>query len=50
MVFEIIGKVVIYVLVTLTAGLLTDDTFNGAGIGWGAWLAGIGVFVWLILP
>ena len=50
MVFEIIGKVVLYMLVTLTVGLLIDDTWDGSKIGFGAWLAGIVVFVWLILP
>lgn len=50
MVFEIIGKVVLYVLATLTVGLLIDDTWDGSKIGMGAWIAGIVVFLWLIIP
>ena len=53
MVFEIIGKVVLYVIGTLFFGVCTsclDDIDDIGGLFLGAWLAGIVVFIWLILP
>lgn len=55
MVFEIIGKVVLYIIGTLLFGAFicaVDDDIgdNGLGVFVGAWLAGILVFIWLILP
>ena len=47
MVFEIIGKVMLYILVTLTAGLLIDNICGGTRSGFGPWLAGIVIFIWL---
>ena len=53
MVYEVIGKVALYIIVTLIFGAFTsaiDDMGANWGIFFGAWLAGIVVFVWLILP
>ena len=46
MVFEIIGKITLYIAGTLLVGSITE--FLGYGIFFGAWIASIFVFVCLI--
>ena len=52
MVFEIIGKITLYIIGTLLVGcfveFLDDYTDDSYGIFFGAWLASIFVFVFLI--
>jgi hypothetical protein len=53
MVYEIIGKVALYIIGTLLFGAFTsaiDDIADNRGIFFGAWIAGILVFLWMILP
>ena len=54
MVYEIIGKVVLYIIGTLLFGALTsaldDDMEDSRGIFFGAWIASIIVFLELIIP
>ena len=53
MVYEIIGKVALYVIGTLWFGAfinLLDDTGDNWSIFFGAWLASIIVFLELIIP
>ena len=53
MVYEVIGKVALYIIGTLLLGAITDaidDTENSWGIFFGAWFAGVLVFLWMILP
>ena len=54
MVYEVIGKVAVYIIGTLLFGALTsvldDDMGDNWGIFFGAWLAGIVVFLELIIP
>lgn len=54
MVYEVIGKVVLYIIGTLLFGALTsvldDDMEDSRGIFFGAWIAGIMVFLELIIP
>jgi hypothetical protein len=50
-VYEVIGKVVLYIIGTLLLGAFIsgiDDA--GDWIFCGAWLVGILVFLWIILP
>ena len=50
MVYEIIGKVVLYIIGTLLLGAFFSAIDDDMEIFHGAWLAGISVFLWLILP
>jgi hypothetical protein len=53
MVYEVIGKVALYIIGTLIFGAFTsaiDDMGDNWGIFFGAWLAGIVVFLELIIP
>jgi hypothetical protein len=53
MVYEVIGKVALYIIGTLLFGAFTsclDDIDNYDGIFLGAWLASIVVFLELIIP
>lgn len=53
MVYEIIGKVVVYIIGTLIFGAFTsflDDMDNSYSIFFGAWIASIIVFTELIIP
>ena len=53
MVYEIIGKVTLYIIGTLLFGAFADafDSINADyGMFVGAWIAGILVFSWMILP
>lgn len=53
MVYEIIGKTALYVIGTLFFGVVLDaidDVGDNWGIFFGAWLAGIVVFLELIIP
>lgn len=53
MVYEIIGKVVLYIIGTLLFGVFADsfDSIeNDYGMFVGAWIASIIVFLWMILP
>ena len=52
MVYEVIGKTTIYVIGTLIFGAFIsaiDDIADNWGIFFGAWLAGIAVFLELIV-
>lgn len=52
MVYEVIGKVALYIIGTLIFGAITDaidDTGNSWGIFFGAWIVGIVVFLELIV-
>lgn len=52
--YEVIGKVVLYIIGTLLLGAFSsaidDDMEDSRGIFFGAWFASIMVFLWLILP
>lgn len=50
MVYEVIGKVVLYILGTIFVGLLFDDVSQWTDPWFGAWLAGVLVFTCLIIP
>lgn len=53
MVYEVIGKVALYIIGTLLFGVFTsaiDYLGDHRGIFFGAWLAGIVVFLELIVP
>ena len=53
MVYEVIGKVAIYIIGTLLLGTFTswlDDTGDNGSLFFGAWFAGLLVFLGLILP
>ena len=54
MVYEIIGKVALYIIGTLLFGAFSsaidDDIEDSCGIFFGAWIAGIIVFLELIIP
>lgn len=54
MVYEAIGKTVLYIIGTLLGGalfaVLDDDVEDSRGIFFGAWVVGILVFLWLIIP
>ena len=53
MVYEVIGKVALYIIGTLLYGAFIsylNDCEDDWGIFFGAWLAGIGVFLELIVP
>lgn len=54
MVYEFIGKATLYIIGTLLFGALTsvldDDMEDSCGIFFGAWIAGIIVFLELIIP
>ena len=53
MVYEVIGKVALYIIGTLIFGAFTsaiDDMEDYWGIFFGAWIAGFLVFLWLIFP
>ncbi len=52
MVYEVIGKVALYIIGTLIFGAFTSAIFDMGdhwGIFFGAWLAGIAVFLKLIV-
>ena len=53
MVYEIIGKVALYIIGTLFFGAFADafdSVKTDYGMFFGAWIAGILVFLWMILP
>lgn len=53
MVYEIIGKIALYIIGTLLFGAFADafdSVKNDYGMFVGAWIAGILVFLWMILP
>ena len=53
MVYEVIGKVALYIIGTLIFGAFTSAIFDMGdhwGIFFGAWIAGFLVFLWMILP
>lgn len=54
MVYEFIGKVVLYIIGTLLLGVIfnsiDDDIEDSRGIFFGAWIAGVIVFSELIFP
>lgn len=53
MVYEVICKVVLYIIGTLLFGAFAnafDSVENDFGMFVGAWIASIIVFLWLILP
>lgn len=54
MVYEFIGKVALYIIGTLLFGAffsaIDDDMEDSRGIFFGAWIAGIMVFLELIIP
>lgn len=52
MVYEVIGKTVLYIIGTLILGAFIGaiDDDNCYGVFWGAWIASIIVFLVLIIP
>ena len=50
MVFEIIGKITLYIAGTLLIGSCTEFLYPDCGIYFVAWIASIFVFVFLITP
>ena len=54
MMYEAIGKTVLYIIGTLLSGalfaVLDDDVEDSRGVFFGAWFAGIVVFLVLLIP
>ena len=50
MVYEVIGKVAVYIIGTLLFGALTSVLDDDMGVFCGAWIVGILVFLCLIIP